>query len=278
MDGLGGYNCNHISETEMTILCPILNAVQIEINSHCNRKCLYCPNHDYEREEAYLPSELFYKIIQDLIDLDFAGRLNFNMFNEPLLDDRIIEFTKYASKHLPDVHIYLNTNGDFLTFEKYQELQQAGVREFHISQYDGKILPHIQTMKDKITDKLFYVKVFDPAKHACNRAGLVNLGNEQLPLQRMCPRPFYQLSINYKGEAVLCCNDYFGDVVLGDVYNESIQDIWESPKLVYYRIMLADGDRDLPLCRTCNQKEGTKHCKGTWKVRKEGDVFKIHMV
>ena len=35
------------------ILDPPLKAAEIEINSFCNRKCNFCPNHDHIREIAY---------------------------------------------------------------------------------------------------------------------------------------------------------------------------------------------------------------------------------
>lgn len=235
---------------------PPLRAIGIEINSACNRRCPWCPNHEYKREVAFLDEEIFYKIINDLKDIKFKGKLTFNLYNEPLLDKRLIKFIKYVRKTIPSTFIYLNTNGDFLDLNLWKEFRKAGLDFAKISQYDGKINENIKKILNKINPeekKHFYAYIFN-TKEINNRAGLVKLKKgESLPLKKFCNRPFYQLNINYKGKAVLCCNDYFGSVEIGDVSKESMKNIWKSDIFKYYRRKLLKKDRaNLKLCNKCD--------------------------
>jgi len=67
-----------------------------------------------------------------------------------------------------------------------------------------------------------------------------------------CVRPFRQACITFDGLLVLCCVDYTRQVVLGDVNDESISDIWNGPRLRQIREDLSAGRADrLPLCAKC---------------------------
>lgn len=78
----------------------------------------------------------------------------------------------------------------------------------------------------------------------------------KVPPKKYCSRPFYQLCINYKGKVVLCCNDYYGVVEIGDVHNSSIKELWGSEIFMHYRKELLKGNRsNLKLCNMCDVNE-----------------------
>lgn len=236
------------------IFIPPLKNVAVEINSFCNRKCLFCPNLNYAREEVFLEEDLFYKIVDDLKNMRFKGAFTFNLFNEPLLDKRLPEFIKHVRDNLPGAYIYLNTNGDLLTLPLWKKLRAAGLDFADITQYDGKININVQEIANGLDDdekKHFYCHTLDAI---FNRAGLVKTGRAtKLPLKKVCWRPFYQLCVNYKGKGVLCCNDYFSSVETGDLHSESIATIWRSQVMRYYRkMLLLKGRAHLRLCDKCD--------------------------
>jgi MoaA/NifB/PqqE/SkfB family radical SAM enzyme len=254
------YRLKFIFKRIYTVICHPLTAVEIEINSHCNRKCPWCPNHTNNREIAFLDESLYYKIIDELKEMRFEGRLTFNMYNEPLLDKRLVTFIEYARKLLPHTYIYLNTNGDLLNLSLWQKLRAAGLDQAIVSQYDGKLNENIAKLLSDLKEEEkthIYVRIFDATKDACNRAGLVKVENKvNLPLEEFCVRPFYQLNVNYKGKAVVCCNDYFGAVEIGDVRHQHIAAIWKSKIFKTYRRKLSLGDRaSLLLCNKCDMRE-----------------------
>ena len=66
--------------------------------------------------------QLFKKIIQELSELEYSGRLGMFSNNEPFLDSRIEDLTKYAREKLPNAVIYLYTNGTVLTKKRYEAI------------------------------------------------------------------------------------------------------------------------------------------------------------
>jgi len=236
-----------------------LTSIAIEINSHCNRRCVYCPNHTYQREISFLDEGLYYKIIDELKEMHFKGGLTFNGFNEPLLDKRLVSFIEYARKCLPLSYIYLNTNGDFLDFPLWKKLRVAGLDHATVSQYEGKVNSNVQNLLSNLEEeekKLIFVKIFDVSM-VCNRAGSVEVEDKvKLPVKEFCVQPFYQLQINYKGKALLCCDDYLGSIEMGDIHYQKITDIWKSGKFQAYRRKLIFKDRaSLDLCKKCNVRD-----------------------
>ena len=234
---------------------PILKSLAIEINSACNRKCVWCPNHKNDREVGFLDDEIFYKIIDELKEMEFKGKITFNLYNEPLLDKRLLTFIRYIRKNIPSTYIYLNTNGDSLNLDLWKELRKEGLDFANISQYDGKINENIQKILSELNPKEkehFGSKIFNP-DNICNRAGLVESKRMKTPLKQYCNKPFSELCINYKGKVILCCNDYFSAIEIGDLKKQSIKEIWGSEIFKYYREKLLKGERvNLELCNLCD--------------------------
>lgn len=78
--------------------------------------------------------------------------------------------------------------------------------------------------------------------------GTLNVEND-----RICPQPFYQMIIHSNGMVSPCCADYDKRVIVGDIRNESIKEIWDGKNYQNLR-------RDI---LQNNLKEGTrcKNCK-----------------
>ena len=67
-----------------------------------------------------------------------------------------------------------------------------------------------------------------------------------------CPEVFDKLSINWDGSVSACCADSDNLMIIGNVADQSLIEIWNSDKLNEYRVMLADMRHDdLPLCANC---------------------------
>jgi len=241
---------------QVVIFCPPLKSVAIEINSACNRKCPFCPNMSHHRDPEFLQEELVNKVIGELKKMKFKGELCFHLYNEPLLDIRLPKFIAYARKCLPLAYIYINTNGDLLNLSMWENLRKQGLDFALVTQYDGKVSDNILNILDHLQEaekKHFCCRIFTP-ETANNRAGLVNKSIPvQLPLNKYCPRPAYQLCINYRGKAIICCNDYLGLVETGDIRKDAIEDIWRNKIFRHYRRTLYFGNRKLlMLCDNCD--------------------------
>jgi len=94
--------------------------------------------------------------------------------------------------------------------------------------------------------------------HISNRAGSIPQFVSELsePLEKMCVRPFRAFMINWRGDAYICCNDYYGDAVFGNVMEKSIEQLFNDPRYHAYRIKLQNKDRNILLCDKCDYTGG----------------------
>jgi Iron-sulfur cluster-binding domain len=196
--------------------------------------------------------EVFDKVVGDLKAMRFSGRISFNRFNEPLIDKRLPELIGKIRRELPKTHIYINSNGDFMTLELWKELRKAGLNYANISQYDDKYNDNIKEIFGALSwreRQAFGIHPFNKNK-LHNWAGNIK-SNYKTPIKKICILPFYQMAIDYKGQAVLCCRDYSREVQL-DILSSSIKDVWEGETFQHYRKHLIRGDKAaLKPCRNC---------------------------
>lgn len=236
----------------------LFRKVDIEINTSCNRRCSCCPNSIFDRglieNEQLMPKELFYKIIDDLAEIDYAGMVCPHWFGEPLLDKRLVEFIDYIRKRLPRAYIAIFTNGDYLTFKRYIELVNVGVDEFCVTQHGSTTPLGIKDLKIHFeSPKLFPVPVkywvFDESTPLDNDGGLVDVQiTNPVPC---CLRYVPTIVINYEGYVVQCSTDYLKSNTFGHVKNEKIQDIWFSQPFKNHRMDIRKMEFRKPRCKKC---------------------------
>lgn len=228
-------------------------SVNMETYCFCNRKCYFCFFHERfpKREQGIMEEKTYKKIIDGLVKINFCGRVSPHNYGEPLMDKRLPSLIEYTRKKLPNCFIYIATNGDFLTDQLFRTLINKGVDHFFITDYDDKEKPFLQYISVKCPihvtlRKSKFIKQYD-------RAGKIY--NRKLALSNPCLRPSSQLLVNWKGDVILCCNDFYGDFVIGNVNDADLMDIWHSPKFNHYREMLRRGERSkISLCKYCDNE------------------------
>jgi GTP 3',8-cyclase len=91
-----------------------------------------------------------------------------------------------------------------------------------------------------------------------NRAGNIDdfRGAVKDPLVKHCTKPFRFLNINWKGNALLCCNDFYGKTNMGNANEQSLVDIWNGEKFNIYRLRLQNKNRSSFLCVGCDSNGG----------------------
>lgn len=78
--------------------------------------------------------------------------------------------------------------------------------------------------------------------------------NNTIP-QTPCRRLWYDFNILWDGRVCLCCLDYDGKVILGNVNDQSIAAIWNGPAYDTVRTAHVNGEQTtLDLCNTCNER------------------------
>lgn len=232
--------------------------LNVEINSSCNRRCSYCPNSISERglikNERLLDEAIYKKLIDELSEINFRGRISPQLYGEPLLDKRLNMLLAYTKEHLPKGKIVLITNGDYLDMDTFDQLLAIGVDKFSITQHGASLPNALQDVlnradKDPALRNRVAFHRFDDQSLLYNRGGLVT--PPRINTIARCLDPGNPVAIDCEGNVVLCCHDYFSTVVFGNLGQSKLIDIWFSEKYIAIRKQLRQKRYLLPICRKC---------------------------
>lgn len=237
-------------------------AVEIEINHDCNRSCAYCPNSILERpNQGRMPEPLFVRIMEQLQAIGYAGRVSYHFYNEPLISPDLDRFVQLTKSYLPGSWIEIFTNGMLLTEVRVHELLELGVDKFTVTQhhtYQGDTRYAFAEVHRSLAPETKAKIKFQNYRNLVftNRGGLLkNLGycKKPTPLVLPCLIPSMVLVVTVNGNVVPCYEDYLEQNQMGNVTDQSLPEIWDSPKYRAFRESLRKGARAaFPVCRDCN--------------------------
>lgn len=231
------------------------HAIEIEINSDCNRACGYCPNAKHARVESGRMEERVYaEIVRQLGDLGYAGRVSFHFYNEPLLSPDLDRYVQMMKTRLPRATIELYTNGTLLNEPKLRALLAAGVDRFWVTRQAGDRLSDFEAALAKLEPTQRARVHYESYRelHLTNRGGAVPVGGAAA-VTAPCLIPECGMVITVRGNVVACYEDYFQKHVMGNVMIESLAQIWRHPRYSAFRQALKAGRRaEFDVCRNCN--------------------------
>lgn len=259
-----------------------LQMLQVETTNICNAHCLFCPHHKFE-EFGTISDELYEKIVTEASQLPKLDLFIPMLTGEPLCDKKFIERLKFARAKLPPwVTLQFYTNGSLLTNEIIDELKP--ITNLHISFSLNGMIPETRKLVMGIDDFWDVVKsmkymesvglpyrttmVAYPEIKTKELQTFIEAGGmaiqyqswcgEQYPYDRRrwtsCARALNAITVNYKGEVVLCCFDPFAKVVFGDLNNQTIEEIWKSEKHQELQSLHKQGrGNECPLCQSCTE-------------------------
>lgn len=242
-----------------------LSAVEIEINSACNKSCSYCPNSVDERiEKGHMGLELYQEVLSQLQDINFNGRISYDFYNEPLLSPNLSSFTQLTKEKLPNVEIHLYSNGSLLGPEKFKELKKSGISKFIITKHED----HFNQRKPYLFEKT--LSMLDEAElefveyrdfnnlELTNRAGTLKHIKTQIKDIRTYPCfiPTFMMTITVNGTVLPCFEDFYQRMAMGNIKEQHIRDIWNQPEYVKFRKMLMLGQRaSYEICKDCTRTQ-----------------------
>ena len=93
---------------------PIFRQVLIETRTDCNNHCKFCPHAFNKKTLGIMSWECYKKIIDQLSDINYNGRIALMLSNEPLLEDRMEDMIVYARQKSPRFFLDMTTNGTLL--------------------------------------------------------------------------------------------------------------------------------------------------------------------
>ena len=268
---------------------PLFTRIQIQTVSWCNRSCAFCPSGKFPVDKVFMPLAVYHRVIKQLQALNYTGRISPYLMNESLLDRRLPDLIAYTREHCPESWIAINTNGDALSERLLARLFDAGLNSLDVNAYDSPaqhaenmaLVSRFLAQREDIIFRTTYSNPFFQGENIPRSTKLINcrdmsfweprflakiatpdLSNRsgnvpdsrqvREPLALGCPRPWQQMYVNYRGEAVLCCNDWRFEVIMGDTAQAPLAEIWQNDKYQRYRHNLQHNNRAMPLCATCD--------------------------
>ena len=214
---------------------PLFEVILIETHNQCTRTCWFCKFGQQRQDPSTLQMswQTIERIVGNLRDLDYRGRISWFWINEPLMDPRILDIIAYTRRECPNAFLSLVTNGDLLTDALYKDLRRNGLDALGISIYDTPAAEHAEAIDGD--DRLVLMDMRHArAPRLENRAGNVKrhsrlfnkTRNERSHLS--CGRPFSMMTVNANGQVTLCCSDLYSDVIMGDVNTQRLEQIWNN--------------------------------------------------
>lgn len=266
-------------------------SILIETSNKCQGQCLFCPYSTIRHHEKpiFMDFVRYQEIINEIANYDVKRLTLFNN-NEPLLDSRIYDFLQYAHKKMSNIEITLSTNGRLLTEDILIKLKKSGLTYLYISiptvneknykNIMGNDVTEILSLLNSINDK----EIIKMIRIAVPKTKYYNLDelNEKLSKYLICSwdleykenwnideafnvivdeekylgpcdRPLDQMVISSNGDVIICCRDWRYENVVGNIYTDSIYNIWHSNKMKkLQRLIIEQKYDDIDCCKDCN--------------------------
>jgi sulfatase maturation enzyme AslB (radical SAM superfamily) len=230
----------------------IFKVIEITTINKCNRNCRTCPNYRIEKNGELMEEKVYFKIMDDLKRASFSGRISPYDMNEPTLDPRLPDWIARTRAMFPNNQITIGSNGMLIDQNYVRMLLARGLSQILITCYDEFVYEKFKTMVDNKTVRIWPVFKENLEKIFMNRGGNIDVGVD-CAVQRPCEKGLQQAMINYLGDMVLCCSDYYYTTVAGNVMDADVIDLYNCEKFKKIRELLAKGDRaSIPLCSKCN--------------------------
>jgi radical SAM protein with 4Fe4S-binding SPASM domain len=256
-----------INQSDVKIPLNALRSISINPTEMCNRKCHFCPRTDpkiYKNQRVHISKETIQALSKEMKKNNYLGKVSWSGFGEPMMNPELLELVSIIRDENPDAIQEINTNGDYLKGDvnKIDELYDAGITYIIISLYDGpEQLEEYKKLFEKYDPSTYALRIsyyeISDFENFSNRAGAVKVNVENIPKYRKnkCFVPFYKLQIDWNGDILVCCEDWFRlskKLNNLNINTHSLKEIWESDFLTDYRKKLSNGDRSNPVCNRCN--------------------------
>lgn len=232
-------------------------------------------------------------VFEKLGNAGWNSRVEIGLFGEETANPDFIEIISILRKNLPRNYIILMSNGlGFLKDpgKLLADCLTAGVDTICLDQYEGiNIVPKIkerlvshENFKEAVDEG--YIKVYDYPKQRdgnphqrvkgvkrivftadpsvsttgthsyLHNYGALGAPPTEAGQGRRCAKPFRELAIRYDGQVPMCCMDWRGEIKLGDLKVEPLDNIWQGALLNAIRKKLYHGERDSGPCEGCGAR------------------------
>lgn len=261
--------------------------LQIEATNHCNAKCVFCPRDLMERKQGIMDMALFRKIVDDASALRIPC-VRLHNYGESFIDKEIVEKIRYA-KAQGIREVGLISNGSLLPEATSRAVVDAGLDVINISvdaagketfertrvglKYD-RVMANIEGLvrvrreagasrpklilsfvrQNNSDDERAFIETWSRVADKIHVTDLHNWAgtlNGESDVRFPCYRPWLTFTVLWDGRVSLCCADFDGKVILGDLRTSTLAEVWNSEAFrAARRAHLDHGGPDI--CRGCD--------------------------
>ena len=255
--------------------------IYVEITNNCNLNCSFCSGNT--RKKGYITVDRF-KILLDNLK-SYTKYLYFHLMGEPLIHPYINELIDIASNNKFNINI--TTNGYFIdrikdnknirqiniSLHSFDETKNKSLDEFLNNIFEAVDILSTNTYisyrmwtnnkyKDEIIKRIeeyYNVKIDGHTKIKENiffdfdtEFIWPDINNGYYNEEGSCQGLSSHIGILVDGSVVPCCLDYDGNLTLGNIYEDSLDNILKSERAVNMLDNFKNNKKTEEMCKHCN--------------------------
>ena len=261
--------------------------IEIELASACNLRCTYCPRQYIDDLNGFINIDLFRRLI-DEIEAFPQTVLVLHRRGESLLHPYFLEIVNYVKGKFKEIQIATNATVltdvkagaiidciNFVSFSidtpskynetrspaKYEETEANILRFLEMNENRGKpvrtqvsmvqtaetLQEDVELFKNIWQGKVDRVRIYQEHSSDGNFGSL----KERRPERKPCVMPFYEILIYCDGKVGRCNHDWNGEP-MGDLNNQTISELWHSPKYTDLRTQHSNLKITDDVCKSCD--------------------------
>jgi len=226
-----------------------LNTIELNPTELCNRTCSFCPRAiGYPNQNLHLTLDNALLLKEKLLEFDYKGIIVISGYGEPLLNNNILQIINILSSWWTE----LISNGDKILDSTYKinDFFSNGLSRIILDEYDS--IENFHYKKKLLKNFNGIVK-----NHLVADQNYNNRSNYfktiTTSISKPCYIPFYKTFVDYNLEVRFCPNDWNHKVSIGNLHNDSLENIWLSSKMQQFRNELIQGHRkNIKSCKFCD--------------------------
>jgi len=204
---------------------------QVEVTSICNMKCPFCARTEQwaHREHGFMKMDLL-----DRIDWGDTEYTELQMAGEPTLHTELTQIVEHVKKL--GIKVGLSTNAT-----KERDLSNVDI-----------ITNTVDSFRSKTLAKEYPTQVF--TQHLGEDHPYEDTTHKKPCFSEKvfkCRTPFEYVSIHWDGDVVPCCKCFGKQHVFGNLYDQTMEEIWNSKKRADFLHQLSVKEKHPYICRYC---------------------------
>lgn len=264
--------------------------ILIEPTNACNLRCRMCSawgeGVKKTREVGFIKREIWMKALDEIGSWPVQVQLSLTGAGEPLAHPDFLEILSYA-QHKDNISVGFLCNATLLNSRKAEAVAGLKIawigfsvdgaqREIFEYYRGGAVFSEVEAN----IERLLSLREGDKPAILLNMVshGEADIGlfierwkgkvdtiqislqkpvdrdlNRRIRFRKPCPSLDRQLVMGWSGHVALCCDDGWGEYIIGKSPEESLHTIWHSDPMNRARTLHREGSSDkIDLCRTCD--------------------------